>query len=280
MPTKTHFKARKSSPWVFHYVNLTHSDDQPIALHFEFEPKNLDRSFLFILRFNGMPKWKTRQFDISKRFCSSRHENESKIVFFVDQNVVKTHQWAIVGISESDQCDVELVDDDRRFSTDYSIRILLFGCFYLNSNGFWRSDGLQVGEKTTEQSTQCFSTHLTTYAAGFVVLPNPIDFNALDPAFERNLTIYITLILIVIFYALTMAYSYLKDKIDATTVSFSSSFVFSKVFSLPFENEFQLIVLPLHDNNPQHKYLYQIVVFTGMRKDAGTTSKVRTNLSR
>jgi len=35
------------------------------------------------------------------------------------------------------------------------------------------------------------------------------------------------------------------------------------------------MVIPLADNNPRHTYLYQLVVFTGMRANAGTKSKVR-----
>lgn len=31
---------------------------------------------------------------------------------------------------------------------------------------------------------------------------------------------------------------------------------------------------PLPDNDPRDKYLYEIQVFTGARKDAGTTAKV------
>ena len=36
----------------------------------------------------------------------------------------------------------------------------------------------------------------------------------------------------------------------------------------------QLGVAPLADNNPRHKYLYEIVVLTGQRHGAGTDSKV------
>lgn len=35
------------------------------------------------------------------------------------------------------------------------------------------------------------------------------------------------------------------------------------------------MVMPLADNSRNDKYLYQLVVFTGMRANAGTKSKVR-----
>jgi hypothetical protein len=34
------------------------------------------------------------------------------------------------------------------------------------------------------------------------------------------------------------------------------------------------MVIPLQDNNQRDTYLYQLVVFTGMRAHAGTKSKV------
>jgi hypothetical protein len=34
-------------------------------------------------------------------------------------------------------------------------------------------------------------------------------------------------------------------------------------------------VTPLPDNHQNDQYFYQIIVFTGQRKDAGTKSKVR-----
>ena len=39
---------------------------------------------------------------------------------------------------------------------------------------------------------------------------------------------------------------------------------------------FQLGVTPLPDNDPEDKYLYEVIIYTGMRKNAGTDSKVQT----
>ena len=36
----------------------------------------------------------------------------------------------------------------------------------------------------------------------------------------------------------------------------------------------QIGVAPLADNDPEDKYLYEVAVFTGMRRNAGTTSNV------
>lgn len=39
------------------------------------------------------------------------------------------------------------------------------------------------------------------------------------------------------------------------------------------------MVMPLRDNNPHDTYLYQLVVFTGMRANAGTKSNVRKEIN-
>jgi hypothetical protein len=75
-----------------------------------------------------------------------------------------------------------------------------------------------VGSKTNERFTQCYSTHLTTFAGGFLFLPEPLAWNPSQFGFKRNLTIYITLILIGLLYFATMGFSYYKDKIDAEMV--------------------------------------------------------------
>jgi len=59
---------------------------------------------------------------------------------------------------------------------------------------------------------------LTTFAGGFIVLPDPLDINVDDLNFDNMKTIYITLIVLAILYGVTMAYSYYKDKRDAQMV--------------------------------------------------------------
>ena len=69
---------------------------------------------------------------------------------------------------------------------------------------------------------------------------------------RANLTVYITLICISTLFLLSLIYARFQDKKDIQ----------------------KLGVTPLLDNNPHDKYFYQILVFTGHRKDAGTKSKV------
>ncbi|CAF1290182.1 unnamed protein product, partial [Adineta ricciae] len=132
----------------------------------------------------------------------------------------------------------------------YELRLYTSGCYYLDSNNQWQSDGLIVGSLTNTNETECFSTHLTTFAAGFLVLPSPIHWNYvfLHANFNRNKTIYITMISVSILYLLIMIYARFKDKNDIE----------------------KLGVIALEDNRQEDQYCYQIIIFTDHRKDAET----------
>ena len=73
----------------------------------------------------------------------------------------------------------------------------------------------------------------------------------------KNKTIYLTVIVISIIYFILIIYARYKDKKDLE----------------------KLGVTPLSDKHKSSHYYYQIIVFTGQRKDAGTKSKVHFILS-
>jgi hypothetical protein len=70
--------------------------------------------------------------------------------------------------------------------------------------------------------------------------------------FLKNKTIYLTVISVSIIYIMLIIYARFYDKKDLE----------------------KLGVTPLSDNHQSDKYYYQILVFTGHRKDSGTKSKV------
>lgn len=73
---------------------------------------------------------------------------------------------------------------------------------------------------TTPQQTQCFSTHLSTFAGGFIVLPNSIDWKFVfaNADFHRNRTIYLTVIILLIIYIILLIISRRRDKKDKEKV--------------------------------------------------------------
>jgi polycystin 1L2 len=73
---------------------------------------------------------------------------------------------------------------------------------------------------TNYNETECFSTHLTTFAGGFLVLPSPINWNYVfaNADFNKNKTIYLTVICISILYFLLIIYARYEDKKDIEKV--------------------------------------------------------------
>jgi len=58
-----------NSKFKFYYINLTHNLNLSISLHIEIEPENLNLSYLFIIRFSGIPDLQTNLIDEWKLIC-------------------------------------------------------------------------------------------------------------------------------------------------------------------------------------------------------------------
>ena len=88
---------------------------------------------------------------------------------------------------------------------------------------------------TDEKQTQCFSTHLTTFAGGFLVLPAPINWNYVfaNADFAKNKTIYVTMITMAVLYIALVIYARRKDRKDVEKVraTLSRSVRLNLVFS-------------------------------------------------
>ncbi|CAH8578611.1 unnamed protein product [Schistosoma turkestanicum] len=111
-----------------------------------------------------------------------------------------------------------------------------------------------VGPKTTVQQTQCICDELSTFTSGWFELPNNINFNYVfaNMDFNKNPTLYATEISICILFLLILIWARREDIKDIE----------------------KLTVIQLAENNPDHEYLYEIIVSTGHRRCAGTDSKV------
>ncbi|XP_052071199.1 polycystin family receptor for egg jelly-like [Mytilus californianus] len=117
----------------------------------------------------------------------------------------------------------------------------------------WSNEGCEVGPLSSPDRIHCLSSHLTSFAAGFAVPMNTIDLN--DSAFtklDENPIIFCTMVSLMCLYMLMCIWARKRDLMDKIMAGSS----------------------PLPDNDPRDKYLYEIQVFTGSRKGAGTTAKV------
>jgi hypothetical protein len=81
--------------------------------------------------------------------------------------------------SNSSQGDIPIINDVSSFTSNYELRIYMSGCYYLDQDNNWQSNGLLVGPKTNHYQTQCFSTHLTTFTAAFRVLTESTNWDFL-----------------------------------------------------------------------------------------------------
>ena len=192
--------------------------------------------------------------------------NENIYTYFIDNQKTVGHQSVIFGLRELNSVEMvnvcsnssvtspPITNDRFNFTSDYDLRVYTSGCYYLDENNNCQSDGLIVGPLTNHYQTQCYSTHLTTFTSGFIVLSAPINWNyvLVNVDFNRNKTIHITLICVCILDLLLIIYARYKYKKDVKNLGVTS----------------------LSDNHRSDQYFYQIFVFTGHRKGSGTKSKV------
>ncbi|CAG0925281.1 unnamed protein product, partial [Notodromas monacha] len=143
---------------------------------------------------------------------------------------------------------------EPRISSDYCMRTTSGGGSYFDpKNATWSNSGIKV--KTMDAEGMILqTTHLSTFGAGFFVMPNTVDFSYVfaNAGFADNLTIYLTLIVTIVAYIVILFWAIRKDKQDIE----------------------QLGALSLPDNKSQDKYLYEIMVLTGDQNSAMTDSKV------
>ncbi len=141
------------------------------------------------------------------------------------------------------------------FKEDFMLRIYLAGCYYLNKTiRKWESYGMEILEDSNFTFAHCQSNHLTSFIGDFIVLPSAIDFSYVfaNASFERNPTIYVTIIIVSILYILFAVTSRYMDYRDSKKVGYTF----------------------LNDNKLNNNYFYEFIVFTGNRKNAATKSKV------
>ena len=215
-----------------HFVNIT--SQLPISLHLEMRPLNPNIAYLFVYRFDSAPQLNstTNLIDGWTAFCPLR--GESVHTYFLDNQQTLGHQSIIFGLRElnateiTDACfsfsaankRLPIVDARLNFTANYELRLFTSGCYYLDAQNQWQGEGLVVGPMTNHNRTQCLSTHLTTFAGGFIVLPAPVNWKYVfaNADFAKNKTIYITLMVVCVLYVLLVIFARRKDNKDLQKV--------------------------------------------------------------
>ena len=150
------------------------------------------------------------------------------------------------------------------FTQNFYIRIFLSGCYFLNTEtNTWQADGLEILGDSNITHTHCLASHLTSFAGGFIVLPDAIDFDAVwaNASFRQNSVIYSAVIGLVLVYVLLAVWACYMDWQDGSRHGVS----LLKYADKSGDTQISL----------ENKYIYELVVFTGNRRHAGTKSRVK-----
>ncbi|CAF4809049.1 unnamed protein product [Rotaria socialis] len=169
----------------FHLINITQSNvNLTVSLHIEMRPRNRSLNYLMIFRLDGQPQLNTliNNIDDWSLLCSSNISDDGIHKYFISNNRTAKHRFVIIGFRELNTTEIcsnksstpPITDQPFNFSSDYELRTFTSACYYLDSNNNWQSDGLLVGSMTDYYQTQCFSTHLSTFASGYSHAPNPV----------------------------------------------------------------------------------------------------------
>ena len=249
------------------------------SIHIQLKPVNKSLSYLTLLKFGDNPSLQTnnKNYDLLNLFCPSdlvNEQNDSFYLIFANMSSVNGYKgyvgFSIIEIDTS-QLDchnksnnpvdklINLTQNqtvNRNFSDNYWLRIYSSGCYYIDkTTNEWISNGMEILSDTNVTHTHCISNHLTTFAGGFIVLPPAINFNYVwaHASFLQNPVIYSTVIALVSLFILLGIWSRYMDSKDSQKVG----------------------ITVLGDlTNKKNKYIYEILVYTGTRPNAGTTSNV------
>ncbi|XP_063601108.1 uncharacterized protein LOC134777199 [Penaeus indicus] len=251
----------QQTPIMYSTFNVTKSG---LSVNLEITPTDPENHRLFVLV--SAPKVPTLKDHIFFSMLEDIPKNEdTHDWFFTSKEINETGQY-FVGIGEfKPDFNVSLMQDPwgnnvtndalQNITIDYYLRVFTSGCYYFNKTlNDWVDDGLEV-VFSNYNATECNTTHLTSFGSGMFVMPNTIDFSFVfaNMGFSDNLTIYLTLILSLSIFVLLMIWARYKDKKDLS----------------------QLGATPLPDNSAKDKYLYEVLVFTGNKKEAQTDSTVQ-----
>ena len=264
------------------YVNGFKLSGSNVSVHVQIKPEKKNVGYLFLMKFGGnaLANSSTKYFDKWSVFCPAtdfiEENNESFFLFFMNMSKVNSYKGYIgYSITELNTTQFSMIDclnktnisaldtlisslerpaaNKSLFESNFWVRVYTSGCYFMDDNK-WSSIGMEILKDTNLTHTHCQSNHLTSFAGGFVVLPNEINFENVwaNADFSRNPVIYATCIVLVCSYVMLAVWAAYQDSQDEKKMS---------------------VVLLDHENNI-NQYIYEIIVLTGSRRNAGTDSKV------
>ena len=258
-----------------------------VSVHIQIKPANKSTSvaYLGMLKFGSNPS--LSDYDLLTVFCPSdlildSVNNESYFLLFANISRVNGHagyvgfrirELNLTRLNCANKSDTsnfaylnelspELASNLSGFTQNFYTRIYLSGCYFINTEtNTWQADGMEILVDSNITHTHCYTSHLTSFAGGFIVLPDAINFDSVwaNASFLQNPVIYSTVIGLVSLYILLAVWARYMDWKDASKHG---------VTLLKYKEDEEAV-------NLENKYIYEIVVFTGNRRNAGTKSRVK-----
>lgn len=274
-PKTTEGKATKINPKLGRQSLFLHKFNVTLAysdINIEVVPENPEVQLIGFLRYEKAPNFTKDDTSYDYHFLFPKKMSETVKDYSVTLDGITTGErpgeWYF-GLRQLQSSDhdkftpqnfpVFPLAGNGEFTTNYTLKPNILSCSYFDENRrLWKNDGLKPSIKSGKKIT-CLSSHLTLFGGSLVVQPNSIDWSYVlnNLSFSSNPTLYITEIVILAIFILAAIWARRKDKQDVM----------------------KLGVAPLRDNAPEDKYLYELIFYTGMRKNAGTDSKVQFILS-
>ncbi|KAI8497393.1 hypothetical protein Bbelb_246990, partial [Branchiostoma belcheri] len=252
-----------------HAFNLT-SPGYGLLLRFDFKPANvICRIDLAYGEEPEVSKWDRIQDviqDVGFKLDSST--NDSKVLLVNGTQIVKGNETVLV----PELSDIGSYHFSLRFygfetnfyhteygtgypmRIEYSILVTTIGCRFRNeTTDQWEGGGCKVSPKSTLTETVCLCNHLTMFATDAFVPPNSINFDTVfsKPIHSSGIVLSTVIFLWLILFV-AMMYARLADIKDRKKWVTSS----------------------LPDDNPHDQYKYEITVYTGTARKAGTRSRI------
>ena len=138
-----------------HFINITQvNSNMSISVHFEMHPLNNTLAYMLIYKFDSIPQLNSsiNQIDGWSILCPN---SDNLLTYFIDNNKTSGHQSIIFGIRELNTTEFQIycrnesnqiliTDRAFNFSSNYELRVYTSGCYYLDSDYNWQSNGLLV----------------------------------------------------------------------------------------------------------------------------------------
>ncbi|XP_018023549.1 polycystic kidney disease protein 1-like 2 [Hyalella azteca] len=243
----------RAIPLVFHYFNIT---SPQAAYMITIDPLS-NASRLVILVAHEM-------FPVPGKFLFSRLVEELPFIddsrtLFIDSDMNRNRTGRFVAaigklLNNAHPSNFTRKDLDPKFSSHYNLKITVLGCYYYDEPSLaWSTVGLKVLSANATH-TICGTNHLSQFGSGFLPIVHEIDFDFIiaNMGFVDNSTLYVTLILLFVLFIIAMIWGHYKDKKDVERRG----------------------VIPLPDNKPEDKYIYEVTFFTGPDSDAPCESQI------